>query len=33
MEKIAIGTNLPKDLIDLDYSVEKNIKVIADAKR
>ena len=32
MEKIAIGTNLPKDLIDLDYSVEKNIKRLADAK-
>ena len=25
MEKIAIGPNLPKDIIDLDLSVEKNI--------
>ena len=27
MEKIAIGTNLPKNLLDLDNSVEKNIKL------
>ncbi len=32
MEKIAIGTNLPKNLIDLDNSVEKNISLLADAK-
>ena len=25
MEKIAIGSNLPKNLLDLDNSVEKNI--------
>ena len=33
MEKIAIGTNLPKNLLDLDNSVEKNIKLLADAKK
>jgi fructose-1,6-bisphosphatase II / sedoheptulose-1,7-bisphosphatase len=32
MEKIAIGTNLPKNLLDLDNSVEKNIKLLAEAK-
>jgi fructose-1,6-bisphosphatase II / sedoheptulose-1,7-bisphosphatase len=32
MEKIAIGSNLPKNLIDLDNSVEKNISLLADAK-
>tara|TARA_B100001123_G_scaffold447017_1_gene603219 strand:+ start:899 stop:1843 length:945 start_codon:yes stop_codon:yes gene_type:complete len=32
MEKIAIGPNLPKNLIDLDFSVEKNIKLLAEAK-
>ena len=32
MEKIAIGTNLPKDLLDLDNGVEKNIKLLAEAK-
>ena len=32
MEKIAIGKNLPKNLIDLDNSVEKNIKLLAEAK-
>ncbi len=32
MEKIAIGTNLPKNLIDIDYGVEKNIKLLAEAK-
>ncbi len=32
MEKIAIGPNLPKHLLDLDNSVEKNIKLLADAK-
>ena len=26
MEKIAVGNHVPKDLIDLDFSVEKNIK-------
>ena len=32
MEKIAIGSNLPKNLIDIDYGVEKNIKLLAEAK-
>ncbi len=32
MEKIAIGSGLPKNLIDLDNSVEKNIKLLAEAK-
>ena len=32
MEKIAIGSNLPKNLLDLDYSVEKNIILLAEAK-
>ena len=32
MEKIAIGPGLPKNLIDLDFSVEKNIKLLSDAK-
>tara|TARA_Y100000590_G_scaffold441892_1_gene569274 strand:+ start:630 stop:1574 length:945 start_codon:yes stop_codon:yes gene_type:complete len=32
MEKIAIGSSFPKNLVDLDYSIEKNIKSLADAK-
>ena len=32
MEKIAVGTNLPKNLLDLDNGVEKNIKLLAEAK-
>jgi fructose-1,6-bisphosphatase II / sedoheptulose-1,7-bisphosphatase len=32
MEKIAIGSNLPKNLLDLDNGVEKNIKILAEAK-
>ena len=32
MEKIAVGPNLPKKLIDLDFSIEKNINLLADAK-
>ena len=32
MEKIAIGPNLPKDIIDLDFGVKKNIKLLAEAK-
>ena len=31
MEKIAIGSNLPKNLIDLDFSIEKNIKLLSEA--
>ncbi|MDC0937966.1 class II fructose-bisphosphatase [Pelagibacteraceae bacterium] len=33
MEKIAIGANLPKNLLDLDNSVEKNINLLAAAKK
>ena len=33
MEKIAIGSGFPKNLIDLDFSVEKNIKLLAEAKK
>ena len=32
MEKIAIGSNLPKNLLDIDNGVEKNIKILAEAK-
>ncbi len=32
MEKIAIGQNLPRNLLDLDNSVEKNIRLLSDAK-
>ncbi len=32
MEKIAIGANLPKNLLDLDNGVEKNIRLLAEAK-
>ena len=32
MEKIAVGKNIPKEAIDLDFSIEKNIKNLADAK-
>jgi len=32
MEKIAIGPNLPKNLVDLDFSVEKNIELLSEAK-
>tara|TARA_B100001057_G_C22752942_1_gene912527 strand:+ start:429 stop:1370 length:942 start_codon:yes stop_codon:yes gene_type:complete len=32
MEKIAVGQNLPKNLLDLDNSVEKNIKLLSEAK-
>ena len=33
MEKIAVGSNLPKNLLDLDNSVKKNINLLADAKK
>ena len=33
MEKIAIGSNLPKNLVDLDNTVEKNISLLAEAKK
>ena len=32
MEKIVIGPNLPKNLMDIDYGVQKNIKLLAEAK-
>jgi len=32
MEKIAIGGNLPKNLLDIDNGVEKNIELLANAK-
>ena len=32
MEKIVIGSGLPKNLTDLDNGVEKNIKLLAEAK-
>ena len=32
MEKIAIGAGYPKNIIDLENTVEKNIKLIAEAK-
>ena len=32
MEKIAVGQNLPKNLLNLDYSIEKNIKLLSEAK-
>ena len=32
MEKIAIGPSLPENLVDLDFSVEKNIKLLCEAK-
>ena len=33
MEKIAIGANLPKDLVKLDFSVKKNLELLCDAKK
>jgi fructose-1,6-bisphosphatase II / sedoheptulose-1,7-bisphosphatase len=33
MEKVAVGANLPKNLLDLDNSVIKNISLLADAKK
>ena len=33
MEKIAVGPNLPKNLLDLDNSIEKNIKLLSEAKK
>ena len=33
MEKIAIGPNLPKNLVDLDFSIKKNIELLSDAKK
>ena len=33
MEKIVIGANLPNNLMDIDNGVEKNIKLLAEAKK
>ena len=33
MEKIAVGPNLPNNLLDLDNSVEVNIKILSEAKK
>ena len=33
MEKIAVGQNLPENLLDLDFSVEKNINLLSKAKK
>ena len=32
MEKIAVGSNLPENILDIDFGVEKNIKLLAEAK-
>ena len=32
MEKVAIGASLPKNLIDLDFGVKKNIELLSQAK-
>ena len=32
MEKIAIGANLPENIVDLDYDIKKNIELLAEAK-
>ena len=32
MDKIAVGKNIPKGVVDLDYSVKKNIENLADFK-
>ena len=32
MEKIVIGANLPKNLLDIDNGVKKNIEILANAK-
>ena len=32
MEKIAIGSNLPKNIIDLDFGIKKNIELLSEAK-
>ena len=32
MAKIAIGRDFPKNIIDLDFGIEKNIKLLADFK-
>ena len=32
MDKIAVGKNIPKGVIDLDYSIKKNIENLSDIK-
>ena len=32
MDKIAVGKNVPKDVVDLDYSIKKNVENLADIK-
>jgi len=32
MEKIVVGSNLPKNLLDLDNSIQKNLKLLSEAK-
>ena len=32
MEKIAVGPNIPKKIVDLDFSIKKNIENLADYK-
>ena len=32
MEKSAIGPSLPKNLVDLDYGIKKNINLLCEAK-
>ena len=32
MEKIAVGPNLPQNIIDLDFDLKKNIKLLSEAK-
>ena len=32
MEKIVIGSNLPNNLLDIDFTVKKNIRLLAEAK-
>ena len=32
MEKIAVGANLPQNIVDLDFDLKKNIKLLSDAK-
>ena len=32
MEKIAVGPNLPKNLIDLDFGIKKNVELLSEAK-
>ncbi len=33
MEKIAVGSNLPQNIVDLDFDTKKNIQLLSDAKR